>query len=297
MALPPAAKYAAYALVGCVAIPLYLGVLFAFLGVWFALTITLIGPGLHWVLNRQDAALLGSCVEPALEATVQLVDVGGTKLAVRWSPVKGTTLPPVCIPNGLGATLVTISRLHEVLVSLGFSTLSYDRAGVGMSGPRTGKGNHAGAEEVVADMAAVLNHVSNSETKWILVGPSMGSIVAQAFIAAHPTRVCGFVNMDGFPFPFAAKRNRFEWSAVVYRAYAAIVWTGALRPFLFAARGHFKPFASKAFSTEVVRAQMNQRVFFSSLAAEMLTMMDLADAVRDRVYPTGKSEVCTLSRR
>jgi hypothetical protein len=84
--------------------------------------------------------------------------------------------------------------------------------------------------------------------------------------------------VDGFPFPFAAKRRRFELAAHVYSAYAAIVWTGVLRPFLRAASGQLAPLASATFSVAVVRAQMNQRNFFGSLAQEMLTMMDCADA-------------------
>jgi hypothetical protein len=84
--------------------------------------------------------------------------------------------------------------------------------------------------------------------------------------------------VDGFPFPFAAKRRRFELAAHVYSAYAAIVWTGVLRPFLRAASSKLAPLASAAFPVDVVRAQMNQRAFFASLATEMLTMMDCADA-------------------
>ncbi len=84
--------------------------------------------------------------------------------------------------------------------------------------------------------------------------------------------------MDGLPFPFAAKRRRFELAALVYCAYAAIIWTGALRPFFFAASAKLAPLASAAFGVPLVRAQMNQRRFFASLAAEMLTMMDCAAA-------------------
>jgi alpha-beta hydrolase superfamily lysophospholipase len=113
---------------------------------------------------------------------------------VRWTP--GSRPHPVCIPNGLGATLVTISALHERLAALGFSVLSYDRAGVGMSDARPRAG-HAGAAEVVADMKAVMDAVTLPDgvsPRWLLVGPSMGSIVAQCFIAAHPACVAGFLN-------------------------------------------------------------------------------------------------------
>ena len=266
--------------------PIGFALMMLFMGVWLALTISCIGPVAAWLATRSDTALLDSFVGP--NKPVHRVNVGGCNIAMRWSPARDDSAFanfPVVIPNGLGATLITISRLHERLSELGFPVLSYDRAGVGLSGPRLpaakGSKDFASTDEVVADMAAVLASTGLPPgTKWIIVGPSMGSIVAQAFIAKHADSVCGFLNMDGFPFPFAAKRARFEWAAVVYRVYASIVWTGALRPFLFAASGNFAPLASRAFPVAAVRAQMNQRNFFASLASEMLTMMDLSDAVR-----------------
>ena len=86
--------------------------------------------------------------------------------------------------------------------------------------------------------------------------------------------------MDGLPFPFAAERGKFTFAAGIYRVYASIVWTGALRLGFFAAAAKLQPLASSAFSAQLVRAQMNQRRFFGSLAQEMLTMMDCADAAR-----------------
>lgn len=116
--------------------------------------------------------------------------------------------------------------------------------------------------------------------RWLLVGPSMGNIVAQCFIAAHPSSAAGLLNVDGFPFPFAAKRRRFELAGKVYTFSGLLSHTGFMRPMLWAARGQLAGLASGAFSAAAVRAQMNQARFFLSLAAEMLTMMDLADSAR-----------------
>jgi hypothetical protein len=81
------------------------------------------------------------------------------------------------------------------------------------------------------------------------------------------TAVIGFVNVDGLPFPFAAKRKKFADAAKVYKICASIVWTGFLRPFLFLAglSGALNKLASKHFSRQVVQAQMNQKNFFESL--------------------------------
>jgi pimeloyl-ACP methyl ester carboxylesterase len=260
--------------------PLFLVLALLVSAVWILSTVSLLGPALHFCAARRDAALLAAAVEPAAGAVVTHVTVpGGGRLAVRWSP-GGKRAHPVCIPNGLGATLVTISTLHERLVALGFSVLTYDRDGVGMSDARRARAGgraHATAAETVADMRAVMDAVAPG-ARWILVGPSMGSIVAQCFVAAHPERVVGLLNMDGLPFPFATKRRRFELAAVVYKVYAALIWTGVVRAGLSAAARALAPLASAAFSVPLIVAQMNQRSFFASLACEMLTMMDCADA-------------------
>jgi hypothetical protein len=135
----------------------------------------------------------------------------------------------------------------------------------------------------------------------------MGSIVAQAYMAEHgASSVSGFLNLDGFAFPFAAKRTRFEYAAVVYRVYEAIIWTGALRPFLYlaGAAGAFAHIVSPpTFSLDVVRGQINQANFFGSLAREFATMLDCADTVRaawgpafDLQAPERQADALALAR-
>jgi pimeloyl-ACP methyl ester carboxylesterase len=180
--------------------PLALAALPLFLAAWLLLTLSCVGPLAQHACVRADDALLARSLHPSPGACVRLVPVtpGGRRLAVRWTPAPAAAAGssarphPVCIPNGLGATLVTISALHERLVALGFAVLSYDRAGVGMSEARSEAG-HAGAEEVVSDMRAVMEHACPGAT-WLLVGPSMGSIVAQCYVAQHPASVVGVLN-------------------------------------------------------------------------------------------------------
>jgi len=242
-----------------------------------ATTFSGLGPLAQCFYARRDAALLAALVAPAPGAPVRLVaGARGARLAVRWSP-GGRRALPVAIPNGLGATLMSIGALHDRLVALGFSVLSYDRDGVGMS-ERAGAAP-ASAAETVADMHAVLEAAAPG-ARWLLVGPSMGSIVAQCYIAAHPGRVAGFLNMDGLPFPFAAKRQRFELAGRVYSLYAALVATGAVRLGLGLAGKALAPLATATFPLPAIVAQMNGRNFFASLAREMLTMLACADAAR-----------------
>jgi pimeloyl-ACP methyl ester carboxylesterase len=54
----------------------------------------------------------------------------------------------------------------------------------------------------------------------------MGAIVATCYISAFPHKVCGFVNMDGVPYPFIIAKAGFEFAAKLYKMYTYIIWTG-----------------------------------------------------------------------
>ncbi len=107
-----------------------------FLILWLIFTITCIGPFLQSLSASRDRKKLSACIRPSPRAVVDMVTLprqGGRKVAVRWSQGTDATLPPICIPNGLGATLITIAKLHDMLEAKGYPVLSYDRGGVGLS--------------------------------------------------------------------------------------------------------------------------------------------------------------------
>ena len=91
--------------------------------------------------------------------------------------------------------------MHERLVADGFAVISYDRLGVGMSDANM-SGVAPSAADVVKEMQCVIDVILPSSTKIILLGPSMGSIVAQCYIAKNPGKVAGFCNFDGLPCKF-----------------------------------------------------------------------------------------------
>ena len=106
----------------------------------------------------------------------------------------------------------------------------------------------------------------------------MGSIVCQCLVATHPHLVSGFLNMDGLPYPFANKRDKFMKAGGIYKAVASIIWTGFFRPFLWLASfGPLSLLSTPTFPLHVIRAQMNESNVYASLAREMSTMMDLTD--------------------
>ncbi|RHY10634.1 hypothetical protein DYB38_005874 [Aphanomyces astaci] len=256
-----------------------------FVGVWFVMTITLIGPIIHYCYNKRDLQLLDRSRLCAHVPDLQFIRIphgnhgAGYDLAVRFTPSTNTSLPPVCIPNGLGASMTTISPLHEELAKRGYAVLSYDRLGVGLS-DRNITGVPPSADDVVKDMDFILSAVLPQSTKWLVVGPSMGSIVGQYFVATYPSRVVAFLNMDGFPYPFCRRRTKFILAGYIYKAYASIIWTGVMRPFIsMGIQAWRSRLESAAFSIDVVCAETNQTNFFRNLAFEMNTMIDLADKV------------------
>jgi pimeloyl-ACP methyl ester carboxylesterase len=78
---------------------------------------------------------------------------------------------------------------------------------------RQSSSSHAGPEECNDDLDDLLTLCSDGDTRsqWILIGPSMGAVMAACYIAAHPERVVGYLNVDGIPATIAYKRGRFEF--------------------------------------------------------------------------------------
>lgn len=122
------------------------------------------------------------------------------KISYRYSE-SGAFPFPICIANDIGMSLVSSSALHDSLVLAGFKVLSYDRCGVGMS--ETSARKYSSAEEIIREMGFMMRHVCQEledgcqERKWILMGIGMGSVVSQAYIAAYPSQVAGFISLNG----------------------------------------------------------------------------------------------------
>lgn len=175
---------------------------------------------------------------------------------------------------------MTISILHEALVQEGYAVLSFDRLGVGFSVDNP-TGISPTAEDVVHEMNYIMEYVLPEEKNWILIGPSMGSIISQCYMAVYPEKVSGFLNIDGLPYPFSLVRGSFEKAALIYKFYTYVIWTGLFRPFIGYAisRPEMKWLSSTAFPLQYSIAQMNQSKFYGNLALEMLTMMSCCDYV------------------
>lgn len=232
----------------------------------------------HNILLVKDRKRLANLKDEKLASSEFIaVSSRGYKLIARWTPnAQGNH--PVCIPNGLGATIMTIGKIHDSLSEAGFSVLSYDRVGVGFS---ENEKNPPSVEDCIEDMYQVMKATQTDKTqKWILLGPSMGSIVAQSFMKRFPDLVSGFLNMDGLPHPFYICRAKFLKAATVYKITSYISYTGITRILTWLLMRKFiKQFESDCFSVDVILTQMNLPEFYYHVGIEFPLMMDLAEDV------------------
>ena len=269
--------------------PIFLVVFVVCIVLWLVLTVTGIGPISQYCYTKKDNKLIDRSEILRKHSDMRIITVPGNinsasggssyQLMLRYSVPANGVEPKgyVSIPNGLGATLVVIGQMQDRLTEQGFAVLCFDRLGVGFTDDNL-LNKVPSASDVVRELEYVMSSVAPAETQWILLGPSMGSIIAQCYIAAYPNKVIGLLNMDGLPYPFSVKRSTFEFAAKIYTIYPLIIWTGVLRPFIgIALQKQSKMFISKAFSLDIAVAQLNQARFFFNISLEMKTMMDCCD--------------------
>jgi 3-oxoadipate enol-lactonase len=106
-----------------------------------------------------------------------------------WQEVQGDG-PPIVFVHGLGATS-NIWHAQRVLLSKQYRVIVYDRSGAGRSQKRDSYSIDAWADE----LAGLLNHLGVSSA--VVVGHSLGSMVAQRFAGKYPARVRALVLAGG----------------------------------------------------------------------------------------------------
>jgi len=261
--------------------------------------------------SKRDEKLLDRDNIVAKNPEMFLLDVPGDinsaskgqpyKLMIRLTkPTESSSTKPLVIfPGGLAANLTAMAKHQDMLTERGFIVVNFDRYGVGFSDENC-NGIPPSARDVAREMEYVMNNAlssssnttANATQKWISVGGSMGSTVTQAYMALYPNRLCGFLNLDGFPHGFVQYESAkfLGTNAGIWRQFSQIVWTGFMR-FLFTSMSAdlLKKMESRSFGPEIL-ALMCRKRFFGNAALEFFTMFSVADLASifsdcmDRLY-------------
>jgi hypothetical protein len=182
---------------------------------------------------------------------------------------------PVCLISGVGATLIAVSQRHEALFREGYSVLSYDQAGVGFSDPVISKNAILTPQDFIHELKCILSTVLSEEIQWILVGMGSGSLIAQCFMAHHPEKVCGFVNVDGIPASFHQFPENFNTRNFKFHLMSSLRWIGIMRSAVTAVvrRPENLWCVSEAFPIEFYIAQINRAEHMSSIPMRFQAML------------------------
>jgi len=196
-----------------------------------------------WPVLLAALALLVAGVAPAGAAGVdktldsysrpgQLVDIGGRRLNLRCS---GHGAPTVILDIGLGETSLAWRKVQPAIARM-TRVCSYDRAGFAFSDagplPRDGRAE--------ADDLHALVRAAKLRTPLVLVGHSLGSVIARIYANLHRDEVAGIVVVDYPAYDFdlhepAAdalqnRMNREDLQYGPYRACAEAARAGLLDP-------------------------------------------------------------------
>ena len=123
----------------------------------------------------------------------RLIDVGGASLHVYANPeyagAEGS--PPAVFEAGIAATSLSWQLVQPEIANF-TQTVSYDRAGLGWSGP----GLQPRTIWNVADEWRTLMDRADIPKPRVLVGHSYGALVAIAYALRHPSEIAGMVLVD-----------------------------------------------------------------------------------------------------
>jgi len=135
------------------------------------------------------------------------MDVNGRQLAVE----SAGTGPAVVFLHGIGGTS-NVYQVQADVLSSDYQVIRLDFAGAG----RSPVGGEISIDSHVADVAGVLDALGAGPA--VIVGHSMGTLVARALAARYPAKVAGLVLLGPVLPPDAAGREAALARAAVLRA-------------------------------------------------------------------------------
>lgn len=146
----------------------------------------------RWKIALGSALMMLPAAGPAearrAECAARTVDVGGYGL---WADRQGTASTTIAFEAGGGDDSSVWAEIAPQIRALGYSTLVYDRAGLGKSSPRPGRYT---LDRDVRDFRAVLDACGVTAPVYV-VSHSYGGFVSMA-AAARDRRIAGLVLVD-----------------------------------------------------------------------------------------------------
>jgi pimeloyl-ACP methyl ester carboxylesterase len=121
----------------------------------------------------------------------QLVDVGGYRLHLYCTGEDKPGSPTVILDTMAGGSMVNWAWVQPEIART-TRVCSYDRASFGWSDASP---NSPSLRQAADDLHALLTH-ANIAGPYVLVGHSMGGLIARQFAAEHPSDVAGVVLVD-----------------------------------------------------------------------------------------------------
>jgi pimeloyl-ACP methyl ester carboxylesterase len=118
----------------------------------------------------------------------RLIGVTGRRMHIRCA---GGGTPAVVIIPGMGETSSDWEAVHQALASHS-TACAYDRPGLGWSDPAPGRPTAAG---MAHDLHRLL-HLAGITPPFVLVGHSLGGLVARMFSSLYPGEVAGVALID-----------------------------------------------------------------------------------------------------
>ncbi len=136
-------------------------------------------------------SLVAASSTSAQTLTDRRIDAGGTTLRLRCGGQRAAGGPMVVLEAGALNTLDTWRAVHAPIAGI-TRTCAHDRPGRGESGPAPAGLDPRG---YVALLAAALR-AAGEAPPYVLVGHSMGGLIAQLFVVERPGDVAGVVLVD-----------------------------------------------------------------------------------------------------
>jgi pimeloyl-ACP methyl ester carboxylesterase len=155
------------------------------------------------------------------------VDVGGHRVAVSERGARpDPDTPAVMVVPGAGDCQASWTAVADRLADRTL-VITYDRAGLGASE----RGPAPTATRYVAELQAVLD-ACTPQGQYVLVGHSLGGLVARLHAQEHPERLAGLVQVDATPEAVAEDRGvrvGFAVSGVLTSALKVLAPVGLVR--------------------------------------------------------------------